>query len=171
MLDSVAEETKRLEHKLGSHDNAILDEYLTNVRRVEESLKKMQARSDTLASAPAAPIGIPDNFDDHLTVTYDLLHLAFQGDISRVFTFMLGHEGSSRACAHRHLRAASQSRTTATSRGIEKYAKLVTYQVSVRRVRGQLQATPTATHAARFLAGLLGQRHERGSAHDRHNAA
>jgi hypothetical protein len=132
MLDSVAEETARLEKKLGAHDNAVLDEYLTNVRRVEESLQKMQLRADTLAAAPDAPVGIPDNFDDHLTVTYDLLHLAFQGDITRVFTFMLGHEGSSRSYAHIGISEPHHpvSHHGDKPEGIEKYAKLVTYQIS-----------------------------------------
>ena len=174
MLDSVAEETKRLEHKLGSHDNAILDEYLTNVRRVEESLKKMQARSDTLASAPAAPIGIPDNFDDHLTVTYDLLHLAFQGDISRVFTFMLGHEGSSRSYAHIGISEPHHpvSHHGDKPEGIEKYAKLVTYQVSkFAEFVGKLQATPDGDGT--LLDSSLvywGSGMSNGNAHDRHNA-
>src|SRR5437660_11831190 len=81
-------------------DNAILDEYLTNVRDVERTLERMEARASTLVDGPAAPIGIPDTFDDHMTVTYDLMRLAFQGDISRVFTFMVGHEASSRSYAH-----------------------------------------------------------------------
>ena len=65
-----------------------------NIRRVEDQLQKMQARSSVLASAADGPVGIPEDFNEHMTVTYDLLHIAFQGDISRVFSFMLGHEGS-----------------------------------------------------------------------------
>ena len=145
ILDSVAAETAKLERELGSHDTAVLDEYLTNVRRVEESLQKMQARSDTLAAAPDAPVGIPDNFDDHLTVTYDLLHLAFQGDITRVFTFMLGHEGSSRSYAHIGIPEPHHpvSHHGDKPEGIEKYAKLVTYQVTkFAEFIGKLKATP-----------------------------
>lgn len=132
MLDSVAEETAKLERKLGAADNAVLDEYLTNVRRVEKQLHKMEARADTLVDAPAAPIGIPDSFDDHLTVTYDLMHLAFQGDISRVFTFMLGHEGSSRSYAHIGIPEPHHpvSHHGDKPEGIEKYSKIVTYQIA-----------------------------------------
>jgi hypothetical protein len=145
MLDSVAEETARLQHKLGSADNATLDEYLTNVRRVEVQLQKMEARSDTLEAAPAAPIGIPDAFDEHLTVTYDLMHLAFQGDISRVFTFMLGHEGSSRSYANIGISEPHHpvSHHGDKPEGIVKYSKLTTYQmVKLAEFVAKLRATP-----------------------------
>jgi hypothetical protein len=173
ILDSVAEETARLERKLGSHDNAVLDEYLTNVRRVEESLKKMQARSGTLAAAPDAPIGIPDSFDEHLTVTYDLLHLAFQGDITRVFTFMLGHEGSSRSYAHIGISEPHHpvSHHGDKPEGIEKYAKLVTYQVSkLAEFIGKLRATPDGDGT--LLDSSLvywGSGMSNGNAHDRNS--
>jgi hypothetical protein len=173
ILDSVAAETAKLERELGSHDTAVLDEYLTNVRRVEESLQKMQARSDTLAAAPDAPVGIPDNFDDHLTVTYDLLHLAFQGDITRVFTFMLGHEGSSRSYAHIGIPEPHHpvSHHGDKPEGIEKYAKLVTYQVTkFAEFIGKLKATPDGDGTL-LDASLVywGSGMSNGNAHDRNS--
>ncbi len=129
LLDSVAEETSRLQRMIGPSDNAILDEYLTNVRRVEVQLQKMQSREDTLTDAPAAPIGIPDSFDEHINVTHDLMHLAFQGDITRVFTFLLGHEGSSRSYAHVGVAEPYHpvSHHGDRAEGIEKYARISTY--------------------------------------------
>ena len=173
ILDSVADETARLERELGSHDNAVLDEYLTNVRRVEESLQKMQARSDTIAAAPDAPVGIPDSFDDHLTVTYDLLHLAFQGDITRVFTFMLGHEGSSRSYAHIGIPEPHHpvSHHGDKPEGIAKYAKLVTYQISkFAEFVGKLAATPDGDGTL-LDASLVywGSGMSNGNAHDRNS--
>lgn len=131
MLDSVAEETARLQSKLGAADRAVLDEYLTNVRRVEHQLQKMEARSDSITGAPAAPVGIPNSFDDHITVTYDLLHLAMQGDISRVFTFMIGHEATGRSYAHIGIPEPHHpvSHHGDKPEGIEKYAKITTYQI------------------------------------------
>jgi hypothetical protein len=175
ILDSVADETARLERELGSHDNAVLDEYLTNVRRVEESLQKMQARSDTIAAAPDAPVGIPDNFDDHLTVTYDLLHLAFQGDITRVFTFMLGHEGSSRSYAHIGIPEPHHpvSHHGDKPEGIAKYAKLVTYQISkFAEFVGKLEATPDGDGTL-LDASLVywGSGMSNGNVHDRNSPA
>src|SRR4029079_6858469 len=83
MLDSIVEEASRMRRGLGPADNAILDEYLTNVRDVEQELERMESRSASVPENTPAPLGVPDNFDDHMTVTYDLLHLAFRGDISR----------------------------------------------------------------------------------------
>jgi len=132
ILDSVSRETKRLQHDLGAEDRTVLDEYLTNVRRVEQQLQNMEARSDSLASAPAAPVGIPDDFDEHLTLTYDLMHLAFHGDISRVFTFMLGHEGTGRSYAHIGIPEPHHpvSHHGDNPEKIEKYSRIPTYQIA-----------------------------------------
>jgi hypothetical protein len=173
MLDSVAEETKRLQRKLGAVDNTILDEYLTNVRRVELQLQKMEARSDTLVAAPASPIGIPDAFDDHLTVTYDLLHLAFQGDISRVFTFMLGHEGSSRSYANIGISEPHHpvSHHGDKPEGIERYAKLTTYQIiKFAEFIGKLRSTAEGDGSLLDSAVIYwGSGMSNGNAHDRNS--
>jgi hypothetical protein len=173
MLDSVAEETAKLEHKLGAADNAVLDEYLTNIRRVEQQLQKMEARSGSLPDTPAAPVGIPDSFDDHLTITYDLMHLAFQGDISRVFTFMLGHEGSSRSYAHIGI---SEPHHPVSHHGdkpeaIQRYAKLTQYQIfKFAEFVDKLKATPDGdgtlldSSVVYWGAGM-----SNGNAHDRHS--
>jgi hypothetical protein len=173
LLDSVAEETARLERTLGPSDNAILEEYLTNVRRVEHQLQKMLARSDTLENAPATPIGIPDSFDDHLTITYDLLQLAFQGDISRVFTFMLGHEGSSRSYAHIGISEPHHpvSHHADKPEGIERYAKLTTYQmVKLGEFLTKLKATPDGDGTLLDSALIyFGSGMSNGNEHDRNN--
>ena len=131
MLDSITQETARLRQALGPADNVILDEYLTNVREVELQLERMDSRAASIPEGAAAPLGIPDNFDDHMTVTYDLMHLAFRADISRVFTFAVGHEGSSRSYAHIGI---PEPHHPVTHHGdkpenIQKYAKITTYQV------------------------------------------
>ena len=76
---------------LGAPDRAILDEYLGNIRDVEKQLDRMENRLGAITTNSEAPLGMPEAFDDHMSVTYNLMHLAFQGDISRVFTFMIGH--------------------------------------------------------------------------------
>jgi Protein of unknown function (DUF1552). len=86
----VTEETAKLKRSLGASDRAILDEYMGNIRDVEKQLERMESRLNTITGNPEAPIGLPDAFDDHMTITYNLMHLAYQGDISRVFTFMTG---------------------------------------------------------------------------------
>jgi hypothetical protein len=174
LLDSVAEETSRLQRMLGASDNAILDEYLTNVRRVEVQLQKMEARSDTLSDAPAAPIGIPDAFDDHMTITYDLLHLAFQGDISRVFTFMLGHEGSSRSYANVGVAEPYHPVSHHGDRpdAIQKYARITSYQmVKFAEFLDKLASTPDGEGTLLDSAVIYwGAGMADGNTHDRHNA-
>jgi hypothetical protein len=132
LLDSVAEEARRMRGKLGPADNAILDEYLTNIREVEQQLDRMDARAAAVPEGAVAPLGLPDNVDDHLTVTYNLMLLAFQADISRVFTFMVGHEGSGRSYAHIGIPEPHHpvSHHGDTAEGIAKYAKLTTYHVT-----------------------------------------
>jgi hypothetical protein len=132
MLDSINEETARLRSNLGAPDRAILDEYLSNIRQVEQQLDRMETRLGTITGNPEAPVGLPEAFDDHMTITYDLMHLAFQGDISRVFTFLVGHEASSRSYAHIGIPDAHHtiSHHGNDAEKLAKYAKIGTYQIA-----------------------------------------
>jgi len=173
VLDSVAEEAARMQRSLGPADNAILDEYLTNVRHIEQQLDRMETRSGAVPEGTAAPRGIPDTFDEHMTVTYDLMRLAFQGDISRVFTFMVGHEGSSRSYAHIGIPEPHHpvSHHADNPENIEKYAKLTTYHsVKLAEFVGKLQATADGdgTLLDRSLI-YYGSGMSNGNAHDRNN--
>jgi hypothetical protein len=131
LLDSMTEETTKLRSSLGAPDRAILDEYLSNVRQVEGQLERMESRLGTLTGNPESPIGLPEAFDDHMTVTYDLMHLALQGDISRVFTFMIGHEPTDRSYAHIGVPEThhSISHHGNDAEKLAKYAKIGTYQI------------------------------------------
>ncbi len=173
LLDSVAEEARRMRSKLGPADNAILDEYLTNIRDVEQQLDRMDARAAAVPEGAVAPLGLPDNIDDHLSVTYDLMLLAFQADISRVFTFMVGHEGSGRSYANIGIPEPHHpvSHHGDTPEGIAKYAKLTTYHVSkLAEFVGKLQATSDGdgTLLDRSLL-YFGSGMGNGNAHDRNN--
>ena len=173
LLDSVAEEARRMRRTLGPADNVILDEYLTNIRDVEQQLDRMDARAAAVPEGAVAPLGLPDNIDDHLTVTYDLMLLAFQADISRVFTFMVGHEGSGRSYAHIGIPEPHHpvSHHGDTPEGIAKYAKLTTYHVAkLAEFIGKLQAVPDGdgTLLDRSLL-YFGSGMGNGNAHDRQN--
>ena len=67
LLDSVTEETAKLQGSLGAPDRAILDEYLGNIRDVEQQLERMESRLGTITGNPEAPVGLPEAFDDHMT--------------------------------------------------------------------------------------------------------
>jgi Protein of unknown function (DUF1552) len=174
MLDSITEETAQMRQKLGPADKAILEEYLANVREVEQQLERMETRAAAIPEGTSAPRGIPDTFDEHMTVTYDLMRLAFQGDISRVFTFMVGHEGSSRSYAHIGIPEPHHpvSHHGDKPEGIEKYAKITTYHAQkLAEFIGKLQATADgdATLLDRVVI-YFGSGMSNGNAHDRNNA-
>src|SRR5688572_25428228 len=105
----------------------------------------MEKRLGTLTGIPDAPIGLPEAFDDHMTVTYNLMHLALQGDISRVFTFMIGHEPTDRSYAHIGVPDThhSNSHHGNDATKLANYAKIGTYQiVKFSEFLDKLKATP-----------------------------
>jgi hypothetical protein len=173
LLDSVTAETAKLRRSLGAADRDIFDEYLSNIREVEQQLDRMETRLSTLTGNPQSPIGLPEAFDDHMTVTYDLMHLALQGDISRVFTFMIGHEPTDRSYAHigcpetHH----SISHHGNDAEKMAKYAKIGTYQiVKFSEFLEKLRAT-TDGDGSLLDHSLLywGSGMSNGNAHDRQN--
>src|SRR5687768_1249052 len=136
-------------------------------------MERMERRLNTSTGTPEAPLGLPEAFDDHMTVTYDLMRLAFQGDISRVFTFMVGHEGSSRSYAHIGIAEPHHpvSHHGDKPENIERYAKLTTYQVSkLAEFIGKLQATADGDGTLLDRALIyFGSGMSNGNAHDRNN--
>ena len=173
LLDSIVEETQRMRKQLGPADGRILDEYLTNIRDVEQQLDRMDARAAAVPEGAVAPLGLPDNIDDHLSVTYNLMLLAFQADISRVFTFMVAHEGSGRSYANIGIPEPHHpvSHHGDTAEGIAKYGKLTTYHVTkLAEFIGKLQETKDgdATLLDRSLI-YFGSGMGNGNAHDRNN--
>jgi len=96
ILDSVVDEANGLQRGLGSRDRVRLGDYLDNLREIERRIQKQEARGATQVDAPDAPIGVPDSFDEHVALLFDLLAVAYQADITRVFTFMMSRELSQR---------------------------------------------------------------------------
>lgn len=97
IIDFVLEDAQQLRGRLGMNDRRKIDEYLTSVREIEQRI----ARADTSPSEPAKgvarPSGIPKDYGDHIRLMFDLMVLAFQGDVTRISTFMYANEGSNRA--------------------------------------------------------------------------
>ena len=98
ILDWVAQEVKRLTRELGPADRVRLGAYLEDIREIERRIQKVEAHntSGELRELPGAPVGIPDSFEDHVRLMFDLQVLAFAADITRVFSFKLGRDGSAR---------------------------------------------------------------------------
>jgi hypothetical protein len=100
ILDSVKGDIARLERGLGSRDRSRLDEYLQHVREVESRIERAEKQATTDLTLPDAPVGVPPLFEDHATVLFDMLALAFEADVTRVFSFMLNREASQLVFPH-----------------------------------------------------------------------
>jgi hypothetical protein len=96
ILDLVKEQATALQADLGSADRARLGDYLDNVREIERRIQRTEAYNRTQVESVNVPIGIPESFEDHLTLMYELLTVAYQSDLTRVFTFMTDRELSQR---------------------------------------------------------------------------
>lgn len=98
ILDFVSDDTRRLEGSLGSTDRRKLDEYLSSVREIEQRIEKAEQDSANLpAPTMERPAGVPVDFAEHARLMFDLMLAAFQTDMTRIATFMIGREGSGRA--------------------------------------------------------------------------
>jgi len=96
ILDAVTNEATGLQAKLGPQDRLKISEYLENVREIERRIQKASQQVDPNMKLPEQPAGIPFSYDEHVGIMYDLLALAYQANISRVFTFMMAREVSNR---------------------------------------------------------------------------
>ncbi len=97
LLDSVTEEVARLKGRLVSTDRTKLSGYLESVREVERRIQMAEEQSDRELPSVDKPAGVPNTFAEHAQLMGDLLVLAYQTDLTRVATFMLAEEVSSRA--------------------------------------------------------------------------
>jgi hypothetical protein len=97
ILDSVNERVKQLQQKLGPSDNRKVNDYLASLRDVERQIEKAEEQSTQQMPDVPRPAGIPDAFEDHVRLLYDLQLLAYQSDLTRVITFMYGREQTGRS--------------------------------------------------------------------------
>jgi hypothetical protein len=96
ILDFVTSEAQTLETQLGARDRARLDQYLDNIREIERRIQKAEEHNGREVTPVDAPIGIPDQFEEHVALMYDLLAVAYESELTRVFTFMVARELSAR---------------------------------------------------------------------------
>jgi len=98
ILDMLTEQLAGLERSLGPTDRQRLDQYATNIREIEQRIQRIEARNTSGESRelPGAPAGVPDAYDEHVKIMFDLQAVAFASDTTRVFSFKLGRDGSGR---------------------------------------------------------------------------
>ncbi len=98
ILDLISGQLTRLNKELGAADRARLSNYLDEVREIERRIQKVEAfnKSGEARELPEAPVGVPDSFDEHVRIMFDIQALAFASDTTRVFSFKMGRDASSR---------------------------------------------------------------------------
>ena len=96
ILDAVTGQIRRLQGGLGANDRNRVADYLDTVREIERRIQLAEKQSKTNLSVPASPSGIPDSYEDHTKLMFDLMTVAFQADITRISTFMMAREVSYR---------------------------------------------------------------------------
>jgi hypothetical protein len=101
ILDWITEDMTRLRNTLGATDRARLGEYLEDIREIERRIQRVEAQNSSgePRELPGAPVGVPDSFEEHIKLMFDLQAVAFASDITRVFAFKLGRDASNRVFA------------------------------------------------------------------------
>ena len=97
MLDYVMGDTNKLKNDLGPTDKRKLDEYLSSIREIERQMEKAAKDNTRVDPQMDKPYGIPADFAEHFRLMTDIVTVAFQADLTRVLTFLITREGTSRA--------------------------------------------------------------------------
>ncbi len=145
LLDWVSEDIARLQRKLGPGDRSKVNEYLDTVREVERRIQKAEAEtSDSKLPDLDRPVGVPAAYADHARLMFDLQVLALQGDVTRVITFQLARETSTRT--YPEIGVAEPHHPLTHNRGdqekLAKVAKINAFHVSLfAYFLGRLKAT------------------------------
>ena len=133
ILDAVTKEATGLQARLGPQDRVKISEYLENIREIERRIQRASQQVDPNMKLPEQPAGIPFSYDEHVGIMYDLLALAYQANISRVFTFMMAREVSNRTYpqvgVHDGHHATSHHQNRADK--IEKLVKIQNYHLTL----------------------------------------
>jgi hypothetical protein len=133
ILDSVMADLSRLQGSLGPSDRGKVSEYVDSIREVERRIQRVESQGDGELPTLDRPSGVPERFDEHVKLMYDLQWLAFRADLTRVVTFMLGRELNFRTYPEigitegHHGLSHHQDNPTQ----LAKYAKLNTYQTEL----------------------------------------
>jgi hypothetical protein len=94
ILDSVKQDVTSLERGLGARDRVRLNEYLDHLREIEQRITRAEKQAGTDLAIPEAPVGVPATFEEHVGVLFDLMAVAYEADLTRVFSFMMNREAS-----------------------------------------------------------------------------
>jgi hypothetical protein len=98
ILDTIVSSIDRLKTQLGAADRARLSDYMDDVREIERRIQNIEAlnRSGEHRELPNAPVGVPDSYDEHVKIMFDLQAIALSSEITRVFAFKMSRDVSGR---------------------------------------------------------------------------
>lgn len=134
ILDSVTESIGRLERRLGLRDRSSVEEYLEAVREIERRIQRAeQGNAATPLPAVEQPGGVPEEYDEHVLLLFDMLVLAYQADVTRVSCMQMARELSGRTYPNIGVPEAhhSVSHHQLDPHNIEQYTKINTHQMSL----------------------------------------
>ena len=135
ILDWVTTSVNELKLGLGAADRARLNDYLDDVREIERRIQKVEAfnTSGEERQLPGAPVGVPDSFDEHVKLMFDLQGLAFASDVTRIFSFKLSRDVSNRVFSPSGSKTAfhSASHHDEKEDRIRDFQKINTYHVGL----------------------------------------
>ncbi|MBI1898633.1 MAG: DUF1552 domain-containing protein [Acidobacteria bacterium] len=97
ILDFVSEDTRRLQASLGPTDKRKLDEYLSSIREIERQIEKAEKDNARIDPGMDKPYGVPADFAEHFKLMTDMITVAFRTDMTRIVTFLVTREGTSRS--------------------------------------------------------------------------
>ena len=144
ILDSVTQSIARFKQDVGASDQHRLDEYLSDIREIERRLQIAGKASNALP-ASEVPNGVPESFDDHVKLQFDLQALAFQGDITRVATLLFARDLTGRTFPESGSNSSFHggSHHAEDPKRIADYAKINRYHVQcLAYFAKKLQSTP-----------------------------
>jgi len=134
ILDSVTESIGRLERRLGLRDRTSVEEYLDAVREIERRIQRAeQSNATTPLPTVEQPSGVPDDYDEHISLLFEMLVLAYQADVTRVSCTQMARELSGRTYPNIGVPEAhhSVSHHQLDPHNIEQYTKINTHQMSL----------------------------------------
>jgi len=135
ILDAVTQAAAQMQRGLGAADRVRLNQYLDDIREIERRIQNVEARnaSGEPRALPAAPVGVPDSFDEHVKLMFDLQALAFASDITRVFAFKMARDASGRVYPESGVATGFHncSHHQEKEERVREFAKINTYHVSL----------------------------------------
>ncbi len=135
VLDSIAPQAARFQSHLGTADRGRLQDYLEEIRGIEKRIQAIERRNATAErrALPAAPLGVPDSWEEHVKLMFDLQALAFAAEVTRVSSFKLSRDTSNRVFPESGVKDPfhTLSHHSGTPALIAEFAKLNRYHVSL----------------------------------------